>query len=512
MSLILKVISSKNQALQATLEHEFTESGGTVGRKSSNTWVLPDEQRHLSGSHAKIEYADDCFYIIDTSTNGVFVNGESKPLGNGNKKQLEDGFQLLMGTYIIQVSISNNEIIESQVSNDETDISDDLFSDLFDDSKQSFDNQKIEPLNQIEQIEKTSSNSKSIGSDDPFFDFDEFTSDEKPKNDDANHQSGADKRQSELDSFFKPAKIRQVAETPSSPDEDIVEAIDEDTDEVIDGSYGSSKNTEESESKSIGGIPDDWNKIEKKGSFDDLLEGIGEPLDAEEHLKKVIKEDVVATKAEAPVKPKAKSKSNASTEPRPSSAFLKGLGISEQKLKGEFSEQNLFLAGKLLRSAIQGTMEVLRSRAEIKNEMRMDMTTIQPIQNNPIKFAIDIDEAIYKLLIQDNKSYMDPEKAMEEAYDDIASHQLAIISGIQASLSHVLKRFEPENLISRLEKKNPISASIPIHRQAKLWEAFEDLYDDIETEAEDDFNRLFGQEFAKAYDEQIEILKKKRVK
>ena len=509
MSLILKVISSKNQALQATLEHEFTESGGTVGRKSSNTWVLPDEQRHLSGSHAKIEYADDCFYIIDTSTNGVFVNGESKPLGNGNKKQLEDGFQLLMGTYNIQVSISNNETITSQVSSENTDISDNLFSDLFDDSEQTFEEDEIEPLNQIE---KKSSHPISIASDDPFFDLGEFTSDEKPKDKGVNLQRRTDKRQSELDSFFKPAKIRQVAETTSLPDEDIVEAIDEDSDEVIDGSYGSSKNTEESESKSIGGIPDDWNKIEKKGSFDDLLEGIGEPLDAEEHLKKVIKEDVVATKAEAPVKPKAKSKSNASTEPRPSSAFLKGLGISEQKLKGEFSEQNLFLAGKLLRCAIQGTMEVLRSRAEIKNEMRMDMTTIQPIQNNPIKFAIDIDEAIYKLLIQDNKSYMDPEKAMEEAYDDIASHQLAIISGIQASLSHVLKRFEPENLISRLEKKNPISASIPIHRQAKLWEAFEDLYDDIETEAEDDFNRLFGQEFAKAYDEQIEILKKKRVK
>jgi len=163
-----------------------------------------------------------------------------------------------------------------------------------------------------------------------------------------------------------------------------------------------------------------------------------------------------------------------------------------------------------LRRAIAGTTEVLQSRAEIKNEMRMDMTTIQPMQNNPIKFAIDTDEAIRKLLAQDKKSYMDPEQAMDEVYDDITSHQIAIISGIQASLSYVLKRFEPENLVTRFEEDNPISANIPVHRKAKLWEAFEKLYDAIEAEAEDDFNRLFGQEFSKAYDQQVEILKKKR--
>ena len=186
--------------------------------------------------------------------------------------------------------------------------------------------------------------------------------------------------------------------------------------------------------------------------------------------------------------------------------------MTKKSLKGELSEQQLFLAGKLFRRAIKGTVGVLQSRAEIKNEMRMDMTTIQPIQNNPIKFAIDIDEVISKLLMQDNKSYMDPEQAMDEVYDDITCHQLAIISGIQASLSHVLKRFEPKTLITRFEEDNPISASIPVHRKAKLWEAFEKLYDTIESEAEDDFNRLFGQEFAKAYDEQVEILKKKRAK
>jgi predicted component of type VI protein secretion system len=72
----------------------------------------------------------------------------------------------------------------------------------------------------------------------------------------------------------------------------------------------------------------------------------------------------------------------------------------------------------------------------------------------------------------------------------------------------VLRRFEPEKLMQRLEKENPISAAIPVQRQAKLWAKFEELYDVIEDEVEEDFNRLFRQAFVKAYDEQIEKLSK----
>jgi len=360
-----------------------------------------------------------------------------------------------------------------------------LFSDLFDDVAQLSENEKIPPLAQDNDIP---SNFKKIGSDDPFFEFDEFKSNEKSKDE---YRSKANKNNSELDSFFKPSNIKTTTEPAS---------------EIINNNSVEANVSQ----KSSGGIPDDWNLSEKEDSFDDLLTGIGEPLINKDGNEDSFEEDVFVPSIDDSNRIKTNEQSNFSESSKVNTAFFKGLGVSDEKLIEGFSEKRLFLAGKLLRSALIGTMEVLQSRAEIKNEMRMDMTTIQPIQNNPIKFSIDVDETIKKLLLQDNKSYMEPERAMQEAYDDITSHQLAIISGIQASLSHVLKRFEPENLISRLEENNPISASIPIHRKAKLWEAFEILYDQIEIEAEDDFNRLFGQEFARAYDEQVEILKKKR--
>jgi FHA domain-containing protein len=71
----------------------------------------------------------------------------------------------------------------------------------------------------------------------------------------------------------------------------------------------------------------------------------------------------------------------------------------------------------------------------------------------------------------------------------------------------MLKRFEPKRLTTRLQKKNPIAAIIPLHRKAKLWSLFENLYETLQEEAEDDFNRLFGLEFSKAYEQQIARLK-----
>ena len=49
----------------------------TIGRAQENDWVLPDPEQHLSRQHCVIERRGDGFCVVDTSANGVFVNGES---------------------------------------------------------------------------------------------------------------------------------------------------------------------------------------------------------------------------------------------------------------------------------------------------------------------------------------------------------------------------------------------------------------------------------------------------
>lgn len=513
MQLRLRVTQTNNQTPQAMMQYEFTENGGTIGRKISNSWVLPDENRHLSGSHSKIEYDKGRFYIIDTSTNGVFINGNTSPVGKGNRQKVNEGDQLVMGTYSIQVSIIDDESNNKEINRDNPSdgmSSEDLFSDLLDepsDEISTVEDQLSATSGFVAQESKYTDNS--IGSDDPFFESGEFS-----LNDDQDIRINTKENNEDipdLDSFFKPPNV--------IPQDDSVKALKE----VKKEKEKEGTETENAHISSV--IPDDWIGG-NENSIDDLLTGIVDPFATNEtsnsessHSKPdlISEKEVIGGKEIEKEKKEEKEISKVNNDNTPEgnnkhfiSTFFEGMGVDYNPEEDEFTNKDIFLAGVLFRKAVEGTIEVLQSRAEIKNEMRMDMTTIRPIENNPIKFSMTVEEAIKKLLLEKSKSQMNPEKAMDEAYDDIKSHQVAVISGIQASLTSVLKRFEPDNLIERLERQNPISANIPIHRKAKLWEAFEYLYQTIEGEAEDDFNRLFGQEFAKAYDDQVAKLKSAR--
>src|SRR5690606_26507747 len=55
----------------------------------------------------------------------------------------------------------------------------------------------------------------------------------------------------------------------------------------------------------------------------------------------------------------------------------------------------------ILAIVVDGVMEVLRARAEIKNTFRLPVTIIQRSENNPLKFAATPDEAMRRLLQPD---------------------------------------------------------------------------------------------------------------
>jgi type VI secretion system FHA domain protein len=187
--------------------------------------------------------------------------------------------------------------------------------------------------------------------------------------------------------------------------------------------------------------------------------------------------------------------------------FLRGAQLEHSNFRESINPETFFIIGTILRAAIQGTMDVLIGRTKIKNEMHLDVTIIKSKQNNPIKFSVTTDEALFKLLLNNSSGYMPPKEAIEEAFDDIRAHQYSVIAGMQTALLSVLKRFDPQKLEERLQKLSPISSSIPIHKQAKLWNLFEQLYEEIQLEAEDNFYHLFGQAFAETYEQQMQKLK-----
>jgi type VI secretion system protein len=95
--------------------------------------------------------------------------------------------------------------------------------------------------------------------------------------------------------------------------------------------------------------------------------------------------------------------------------------------------------------------------------------------------------------------------AVREACRDIQSHEMAVMAGVQTALVGLLRRFDPAALEARLQPGR-LDGLLPVSRRARVWELFCATYADIAREAEDDFQSVFGREFAKAYDAQMRKL------
>jgi type VI secretion system FHA domain protein len=186
-------------------------------------------------------------------------------------------------------------------------------------------------------------------------------------------------------------------------------------------------------------------------------------------------------------------------------AFAAGAGLPHLTFGAQDPQAAMRALGALFAAFTAGTRDVLVSRAEIKHELRVEQTMIRSRDNNALKFSVSSQEALAALLQPNRPGYKPPLAAIEEAFNDIRSHEMAVMAGLQTALIALLRRFDPAVLESRLQR-GVLDAVLPSARKARFWELFCATYKDIASEAQDDFQSIFGREFARAYDAQIRKL------
>ncbi len=466
MSLTLSIISYQGQPPLAPNTVTFNTEEASIGRRSDNSWVLEDPESYVSGKHALINFQTPHYYLTDTSANGVYLNQSSTPLGKGNAIRLADGDTLGIGDYEIAVSIndfnSNHHGVNTpghSLGEDSPVFPDDPFADLGND-----------PIaDMISNAEQPGLNSNPDKREQDSFPDTEPANENYRKGSESNHVS-------DLHAYFKPAV---------SSSKNFIEEI----------------NTERPLTQPPN-LPENWMDID---NFGEEKVKVGDPSSHDSfQYQKTFSSDSHKTVSGTAASPMPMDSNQETQIVR---RFLAGAGLDNHLIAESIDPDIFFIVGQVLRTTVRGAMDVLMARADIKNEMHLDVTTLRAAENNPIKISVTVDDALTHLLAPQAKGYMPPVQAVEEAFEDIRAHQIAVLAGIQTALKSILKRFDPESLEQRLQKTSPLSASIPIHRQAKLWELFEQLYDEIGREAEDDFSYLFGRAFVKAYEEQINNIK-----
>jgi type VI secretion system protein len=116
MALRLRVVSEHAIRLGEQSTKVFGVHGGTIGRATGNEWILPDPERYLSGKHARVDFRAGTYVLVDTSSNGTYVNGAQVPLGKYHDYQLRDGDYIRLGEYELLVSIDKSNDFPPEAS------------------------------------------------------------------------------------------------------------------------------------------------------------------------------------------------------------------------------------------------------------------------------------------------------------------------------------------------------------------------------------------------------------
>lgn len=443
----------------------------TIGRGPDNDWVLPDPERLVSSRHCTILNRDGVYYLTDTSTNGVLLVNAGHRLRRGNSEPLQDGETVRLGEYDILVQLGHDIALPGS------------------------GNPQTDPFTSFDALM-----SRQAAGSAPAFAEPAPTPHPAVT---AHFQGG-----SPLDT--KPDLFDFLTPPPpgAAPRPDHVPAEQHDfrpPEPVIPPPPATTPAPPPAGGAPL--IPADWDP------FAELLGNtpapsatpVAQPQPAAEPtpLAMPFADPGITQQPQPPsvAAPTPPASAAATAGGDLLQAFLRGAGMTQLKVDPAGAEAQMEAIGRSYRGLVEGLVDVLRARASLKGEFRMAQTMIQPVQNNPLKFAPNVDEAMLLLLRRDNQAFMAPDRAVADSFEDLKAHQLAVMAGVQAAIRHLLARFEPAALEARFGKPAGLSGLLPGARQAQNWDSFTELYAKILREAEDDFQELFGREFSRAYEE-----------
>lgn len=164
--------------------------------------------------------------------------------------------------------------------------------------------------------------------------------------------------------------------------------------------------------------------------------------------------------------------------------FGAALGLELDDLDDDAREELALNAARLLRQSVGSLQQTLRTRSELKNELRLALTTVQGAGSNPLKHGSDTTETLSLLLRPGRPGQPSAEQAIS-----------------RAALKGLLAQLAPEQLVLRFEREHrPLLATA-----GSRWRAYRRLHESLARD--DDWSeRLFARDFAKTYEEQVRLI------
>jgi len=520
MPLTLRIQSYRKQPPVQPVERRFDQLGGTIGRAVGNDLELPDPGKYISRNHSKIDFIDGHFVLMDLGSNPSWIN--DRPVGAGKSASLEHGDRLLIGDYVLEVEVEQAGLQALAVPVFSPETSDAL----------PFQPQPAAPLSphagpSFEELRDTLAGARILeatGGFDPFA----APSPDDPLGLNILHKSADNNGYGQVAGVgVRGAASGGLSSAPafrgSEPDHVAPQFIPM---QGVQAPISAPVAPAPAPAPAML-IPEDYDpladflppRVQRAPSMPVASAGTGGGAGGGVAAASAWRAAAQASQPAA-IAPAAGAGATAAahagagvalgqgSDQAVLQALLRGLGLpglTPAKPPAETAE----LAGAMLREAVAGTMAVLLARAMTKRESRLDMTVLGAQANNPLKFFPDAESALSQMLTNAMSGYMPPVKSIGCAFEDLKAHELAVIAGMRAALSGVLARFNPALIEARVESGGVMDKMLSTSRKARMWDAMVELYDDIQREAQDDFQHLFGEKFSAAYEDQIGRLHQK---
>lgn len=522
----LDVIHFKGIAPTRPISVEFDKVGGTIGRGDGNALVLPDAERIISRMHARISFRSGQYFVEDHgSSTPVIVNGHS--LGRGVDAPLSHGDDIKIGDYRLRATVQESRTVIPHAPVQPTTAGAtakddplamfgggggaDPFADLAPPPKPAAPVVQAPLIPDPFDTPAPSANAAILPADfDPFANLGTPATPAPKLNalpDDPIIGFNATSAGPGINTMFGLG-------TPSAKDPlAISQPIADPTGARGLGGAASLDPMAAFESK-----PTATSSPTQRNDVPELNASFVPPRAVPDPALVKPAAPVMPTPAAARVVPVAAAKATPDAmletqkftredvaKAAPVLAFLDGAGIADLDLPAGLTPETMHMLGQVLRETVQAMLDLLVARAMLKRELRADVTMMEARENNPLKFSPNVEAALTHLLAP-QRGFMLPLEAVQDACNDLRSHQFAFMAGMRAALAGILKRFSPEHIEQRLKGKSVLDSLLPANRKAKMWDQFGEVYGDMAREAEDDFHSLFGREFVRAYEEQIRKL------
>jgi type VI secretion system FHA domain protein len=495
--LTLEATGPQAAELGSAAQQVFDNAGGTIGRSAENQWVLAHP--YVSGRHARIRYEQGRFTIEDLkSSNGVFINSLEKRLPLGEQHALESGDTIFIDPFEIRVSIADRRETPASSSLDPF-----LIDDPFAPSAPAAPRAPAAPA--AAPPSRPASEPLTGEGVDPL----RLLGLDQPAVSPRHVPRAADLAGgSPLRDHYRPP------EAPAAPPE------------------ASTAPPERTPREGL--IPDDYNPLLSEDSGSTALPARPVPpsprmTDApvsRPPARRGRAADPPAASARAPSlppvpqsAPPVAAPSGGGGAPQPGdpaagraqgaldlAEMLAGAGLDPAVVTPELTRT----FGRILQVVVTGVMDALKARQRVKDEFGMRLTMFRPADNNPLKFSANVEDALHNLLVKRNAAYLGPVEAFEDAFADIRNHQMAMLAGMRQAFETMLAAFDPDRIEGEFERQMKRNALLSMPGKLRYWDLYREKFGDMVKDPEASFAELFGDEFARAYEEQLERLKAHR--